>query len=91
MQRRHFLALSTLAATSGSFQNAFASAHESLVGWRRYEVVTKVNVAEKTAQASVWIPVPIATLDNYQHTLDAAIRRGREPHRHAGPRGRSGR
>ena len=73
MQRRHFLALSTLAATSGSFQNAFASAHESLAGWRQYEVVTKVNVAEKTAQASLWIPVPIATLDNYQHTLDVTF------------------
>ncbi|QNP47377.1 transglutaminase-like domain-containing protein [Diaphorobacter aerolatus] len=69
MQRRHFLSLSTLAATAGGFQNVFA-APDALAGWRQYEVVTKVNVAEQTALSRLWIPVPLATLDNYQRTLD---------------------
>ncbi len=73
MQRRHFLTLSTVAASAGSFQSVFAATVPSdadLKNWRQYEVTTKVQVSEKTAHARVWIPVPIKHLENYQHTLD---------------------
>ena len=80
MLRRHFfITLSTIAASSGVFQNVFAatpdaSALKAADGWRHYEVTTKVEMTEKTGKARVWVPVPIKQLDNYQHTLDVSFK-----------------
>ncbi len=76
MQRRHFLALSTLAASAGSFQHVLAApalSEEELKGWRQYEITSRVQVSEKTPHARVWIPVPLLHLENYQHTLDLSF------------------
>ncbi|MDR2332866.1 MAG: transglutaminase-like domain-containing protein [Burkholderiaceae bacterium] len=76
LQRRHFIALSTLAASAGSFRGALAASapsEDSLKGWRQYEITTKVQVSEKTPRARVWIPVPVKHLENYQHTLDLSF------------------
>lgn len=73
MQRRQFLLLSSVAASAGTFGSAFAAVPAASAGWRSYEVVTTVDLSEKTSQSRVWIPVPAAQLDGYQRTLDVAF------------------
>ncbi|QIL82741.1 transglutaminase domain-containing protein [Diaphorobacter sp. HDW4A] len=71
MQRRQFLLVSTIAASSGTFGvSAFAASPAKGEGWREYEITTEVNVGEKTGEARVWVPVPMAQLEGYQRTLD---------------------
>lgn len=73
MQRRQFVLLTTVAASAGSFGSVFAAVPTPSAGWRQYEVTTKVNLSENTAQSRVWIPVPAATLDGYQRTQDVSF------------------
>lgn len=73
MQRRQFLQLSTIAASTGSFGTAFAAIPTPSANWRSFEVTTTVDLSEKTAQSKVWIPVPAAELPGYQRTLDVSF------------------
>ena len=73
MQRRHFLQLSSIAASAGSFGSVFAAIPAATANWRQFEVTTFVDLSEKTAQSKVWIPVPAAELPGYQRTVDVSF------------------
>ena len=79
MQRRHFLLISSIAASSGTFGNAMAAipttttATAATAAWRKYEITTQIDLSEKTGQSRVWIPVPAEKLDGYQRTLGVSF------------------
>lgn len=70
MERRTFLK-SGLGASAGLALAGFArlgAAAESATtgnGWRRFEVVTRVEVANPTGVTRVWVPIPLLTDTDY--------------------------
>jgi transglutaminase-like putative cysteine protease len=73
MKRREFLlhlsALvggASLGARSG---RAAAAAGSALPGWRVFEVVTSVEVAEPSGATRVWLPLPLHASSDYQRLL----------------------
>lgn len=79
MQRRHFLSMT--AATPllgvGAFAVPSLASARSLPaseGWRTYEIVTTVDVSERTGLGRVWVPVPAQQLGyaggSYQQLVD---------------------
>lgn len=66
MQRRHFLLVSSITASAGTFGSVLAAVPAG--NWRHYEVLTRINLSENTAHSRVWIPLPAADLTDYQQT-----------------------
>lgn len=72
--RRRFLrasaTLPALGATGwlASSHSAWAAAPDA-AGWKAYDITTTVDIAERTNQARVWIPLPADQLGDYQRTL----------------------
>jgi len=82
MQRRHFLSLSAaspLLGAGAAFLPSLAAARSSAAspsadGWRSYDIVTTVDLSERTGLGRVWVPLPAQQLEDasgaYQRLLD---------------------
>ncbi|WP_076997506.1 transglutaminase-like domain-containing protein [Variovorax sp. KK3] len=74
MQRRHFLSLSAIALPSLAVARPLSSTQAAAADWRAYDVVTTVELSERTAQGRVWVPLPARQLADasgaYQRLLD---------------------
>lgn len=68
MQRRHFLQFSAATPFAGALalpgltSAAAATAGPSASAWRTYDVTTQIDLAERTAQGRVWVPLPARQL-----------------------------
>jgi transglutaminase-like putative cysteine protease len=72
MKRRNFLlgAAAGSAALALRMPRAQAADAAADQGWRTFETVTRVDVAEPAGTTRVWLPVPMRQATDYQHTLD---------------------
>ena len=64
MKRRDFLACAALAPTALAIRPARAAE-----GWRSFDVVTRVDVAEPAGATRLWLPVPLREAGDYQRVL----------------------
>ncbi|MEP7042241.1 MAG: transglutaminase-like domain-containing protein [Dokdonella sp.] len=71
MKRRNFL----LGAAAGSAAFALRTPHSagataSAEGWRTFEIVTQVDIADPAGATHLWLPLPMRQATAYQHTLN---------------------
>jgi len=76
MQRRHFLQFAAATPLAGALPGlSHAAAHPAADGWRTYDITTRIDVAERTAQGRIWVPLPARQLgagaSAHQHLVDA--------------------
>jgi len=64
MKRRDFLACATLAPAALVIHPACAAG-----GWRSFDVVTRVDVADPAGPTRLWLPVPLREAGDYQRVL----------------------
>ncbi|HSE11533.1 MAG TPA: transglutaminase domain-containing protein [Rudaea sp.] len=50
-------------------RSAWAAQSATAAGWRRFELVTRVDVAEPSGRTHLWLPVPWRQRTDYQHSL----------------------
>ena len=66
MERRVFLKSSAAIAVAGALPWRGAGAQE---GWRRYEVVTRVEIVQPRGVSRVWLPLPLVEETPWQRNL----------------------
>lgn len=69
MNRRKFLQSSAAAAAAQALPWTVLAAEE---GWRTFEAVTRVEVADPFGVARAWVPLPLILDTDWQRTLDNA-------------------
>jgi transglutaminase-like putative cysteine protease len=76
MDRRNFLrSLSTALPAAALLQvgarsrSAWGADASSAAGWRTFEIVTQIDVAEPAGRTHLWLPVPSGRSTEYQHDL----------------------
>jgi transglutaminase-like putative cysteine protease len=69
MNRRKFLQSSAAAAAAQALPWAVLAAEQ---GWRSFEAVTRVEVADPFGVARAWVPLPLILDTDWQRTLDNA-------------------
>src|SRR5262245_288271 len=71
MERRKFLqstmAVPVLATVPFALRDAVAAARGD--GWRTYEIVTKVEVANPSAVSRAWVPLPYAVKTDWHNPM----------------------
>ena len=77
MQRRHFLQCAAATPLAGALPGLAiaATTYSAADGWRTYDITTRIDLAERTAQGRVWVPLPARQLgagaSAHQHLVDA--------------------
>jgi transglutaminase-like putative cysteine protease len=71
MNRRKFLQSSAAAAAAQALPWRALAAEQ---GWRTFETVTRVEVADPFGVARAWVPLPLVADTDWQRTLDNAWR-----------------
>ena len=66
MERRVFLQSSAALAVAGALPWRAGLAQE---GWRRYEIVTRVEIAQPQGTSRVWVPLPLVEDTPWQRNL----------------------
>jgi transglutaminase-like putative cysteine protease len=85
MMRRDFLlrlATSLPVATLALNRSGRAAAETALAnpGWRTFEIVTSVDVANPVGRTRLWLPVPWSSVSDYQRTLEVRWDAGSAAH-----------
>src|SRR5688572_20389843 len=70
MDRRDFLKLSASAAAVGALP--WRSGHAAIQGWRGYEVVSRVEIANPKGVSRAWIPLPSVDNGEWHRTLGSS-------------------
>jgi transglutaminase-like putative cysteine protease len=74
MQRRHFLSRASALPLATSLPLGWVATAQAAEAWQRYDILTKLDLSERTAQGRAWIPLPARQLgrgDAVYQTLES--------------------